>query len=253
MNNIYKHLFLKTLFLLVFFNFKLFAKENIVADLSENTVEISTTFSGAEILLFGAYDGKKNDDIIVIVTGPKGKIKVEQKEKKFGIWITSKSLTFKEVPKYYYIASNRKIDKITNLDEIKDKSLNLNYLKLGKVNKKLDMKEFNSWRVSLTRNMIKQKFWKVEENSIALNKNTLFRKTLSLPSNVTTGLFIVKILHYRNGILISKEESKINITKSGISANIYKIAEEYSTLYGIFAVVLAVFMGWLSNIVFRRV
>ena len=101
--------------------------------------------------------------------------------------------------------------------------------------------------------MIKQKFWKVEENSIALNKNTLFRKTLSLPSNVTTGLFIVKILHYRNGILISKEESKINITKSGISANIYKIAEEYSTLYGIFAVVLAVFMGWLSNIVFRRV
>ena len=82
MNNIYKHLFLKTLFLLVFVNFKLFAKENIVADLSENTVEISTTFSGAEILLFGAYDGKKNDDIIVIVTGPKGKIKVEQKEKK---------------------------------------------------------------------------------------------------------------------------------------------------------------------------
>ncbi len=252
MNYIYKNLFLKTLFLFIF-NLEVLAKENIVADLSENTVEISTTFSGAEILLFGAYDGEKNDDIIVIVTGPKGKIKVEKREKKFGIWITSKSLIFDKVPKYYYIASNRKIDKITNIDEIKDKSLNLNYLKLGKVNKKLDMKEFNSWRVSLTRNMIKQNFWKVEENSIVLNKNTLFRKTLSLPSNVTTGLFMVKILHYRNGILISKEESKINITKSGISANIYKIAEEYSTLYGIFAVVLAVFIGWLSNIVFRRV
>ena len=252
MNYIYKNLFLKTLFLFIF-NLEVLAKENIVADLSENTVEISTTFSGAEILLFGAYDGEKNDDIIVIVTGPKGKIKVEKREKKFGIWITSKSLIFDKVPKYYYIASNRKIDKITNIDEIKDKSLNLNYLKLGKVNKKLDMKEFNSWRVSLTRNMIKQKFWKVEENSIALNKNTLFRKTLSLPSNVTTGLFIVKILHYRNGILISKEESKINITKSGISANIYKIAEEYSTLYGFFAVVLAVFIGWLSNVIFRRI
>ena len=77
MNNIYKKLFLNALFLFVFFSFKLFAKENIVADLSENTIEISTTFSGAEILLFGAYDGKKNDDIIVIVSGPKGKVKVE--------------------------------------------------------------------------------------------------------------------------------------------------------------------------------
>ena len=253
MSFIYKNLFLKTLILFVFFNFEILAKENIVAGLSESSVEISTTFSGAKILLFGAYDGKKNDDIIVIVTGPKGKIKVEKKEKKFGLWVTSNSLIFDKVPKYYYIASNREIDKIVNINEIKDKGLNLNNLKLGKINKKLDIKEFNSWKASLTRNMIKQKLWKIEENTIELNKNTLFRKTLSLPSNVKTGLFMVKILHYRNGILISKEESPINITKTGVSANIHKIAEEYSTLYGIFAVVLAVFIGWLSNIVFRKV
>ena len=67
MSYIYKNLFLNTLFLFIIFNLEVLAKDNIVADLSENTVEISTTFSGAEILLFGAYDGKKNDDIIVIV------------------------------------------------------------------------------------------------------------------------------------------------------------------------------------------
>ncbi len=245
--------FFKIIFLNIFFNSQVFAKENLVADLSERTVEISTTFSGADILLFGAYDGKKNDDIIVIVTGPKGNVKVEKKEKKFGIWIINDSLIFKEVPKYYYIASNRKINEITNRKEIINKSLNLNFVKLEKINKKLDTIELDVWRTSLIRNMIEQKFWKIEENSIVLNKNTLFRKTLSLPSNVTTGLFEVKILHYRDGALISKEESKINITKSGISASIYKIAQEYSTLYGIFAVVMAVFVGWLSNVIFRRV
>ena len=35
------------------------------------------TFSGADILLFGAYDGQKNDDIIVVVSGQKGNIKFE--------------------------------------------------------------------------------------------------------------------------------------------------------------------------------
>ena len=68
-------------------SFTVFAKDNLVTDLSESTVEISSTFSGADILLFGAYDGQKNDDIIVVVTGQKGNIKVDKKEKKFGIWM----------------------------------------------------------------------------------------------------------------------------------------------------------------------
>ena len=86
------------------------------------------------------------------------------------------------------------------------------------------------------------------------HKNTnLFRKTLSLPSNVSTGLFNVIIMHYRKGLLISREESSIKISKSGISASIYNIAQEYSALYGIIAVVLAVFIGWFANMIFRRI
>ena len=59
MNTVFKLIFLKIMFLFVSVDFKAVAKEDIVADLSKNKVEISTTFSGAEILLFGAYEGKK--------------------------------------------------------------------------------------------------------------------------------------------------------------------------------------------------
>ncbi len=229
------------------------ANENIVADLSENNVEISTTFSGAKILLFGAYDGKKDDDIIVIVSGPKGQVKVEKKSKKYGIWMISDSIIFNNVPKYYYIASNRKIINITNRQEIIKKGFDLNALKLGNTEKKIKLVEREIWRKALTRNMINQKFWKLDEGSILLNKNTLFRKTLSLPSNVSTGMFNVIIMHYRKGSLISREESSIKISKGGISATIYNIAQEYSALYGIIAVVLAVFIGWLANMIFRRI
>ena len=115
------------MFLDIFFMFKnlmVIANENIVADLSENNVEISTTFSGAKILLFGAYDGKKDDDIIVIVSGPKGQVKeVEKKSKKYGIWMISDSIIFNNVPKYYYIASNRKIINITNKMKLLKKDL----------------------------------------------------------------------------------------------------------------------------------
>ena len=100
--------------------------------------------------------------------------------------------------------------------------------------------------------MIKSKLWSINENSVILNKNALFRSYLRLPSNVVVGEFDVKILHYRNGELISKEKNTINVSKSGFSAEIYKIADNYSTLYGIFAVLLAVLIGWGTSLIFRR-
>ena len=243
--------------IIVFFNLflgnKAFANDDIVADLSNDKVEISTTFSGAKILLFGAYNGKNGDDIIVKVKGPRGNIKVQKKSRKFGLWAVSDNVIFSNVPKYYYIASNRKISEIASENEIILREFDFKYLKLGKVNKNLDEKELQTWKLALSRNMKREGFWKIEEKSILLNRNTLFRKTLSLPSNVTTGVFNVEILHYREGLLISQEISNINVTKSGVGANIYNIAQEFSALYGILAVIVAVFFGWFANFVFRRI
>ena len=233
-------------------SFTVFAKDNLVTDLSESTVEISSTFSGADILLFGAYDGQKNDDIIVVVSGQNGNIKVDRKEKKFGIWMITESMKFTNIPKYYYIASNKKIKDITNTTEIKKRKLDFNSFELK--NDKIDYNNLDKkWYEALKRNMKKKQFWKIEENSIKLNKNTLFRKTLSLPSNVSTGMYNVKILHYRKGNLISQEESKIKIDRTGISANIYNFAQNFSAIYGIIAVIIALFFGWLTNFIFRRI
>ena len=72
-----------------------------------------------------------------------------------------------------------------------------------------------------------------------------------MPSNVITGQFEVKILHYRNSKLVSQQINSINVSKSGISAEIYDIAQNYSTLYGIL-VLLAVLVGWGSNLILEK-
>ena len=66
----------------------------IVADLSQGNVKISTNFLGAKILLFGAYDGKQGDDIIIVVTGPKGLVTIQKKEKIFGMWVNIKKVNY---------------------------------------------------------------------------------------------------------------------------------------------------------------
>ena len=106
------YLFLISLSLSIPFEAK--TENEIVADLSQENVEISTNFLGAKILLFGAYDGKKGDDIIVVVTGPKGLVTIQKKEKIFGMWINTKKANYINTPKYFSISSNRPIDEILN-------------------------------------------------------------------------------------------------------------------------------------------
>ena len=230
------------------------AKNQIVADLSQDNVEISTDFLGAKILLFGAYDGKKGDDIIIVVTGPKGLVTVQKKEKVLGVWVNTQKINYINAPKYLNILSNRDINDILNQRTRKIAEIGLNNLNVRIQPGKVVSKEKEKiWRKALTRNMLKSKLWSLNENSVYLNKNALFRSYLTLPSNVPTGIFNVKILHYRNNKLISKETSTINVLKSGISAEIYNIAQNYSTLYGIFAVLLAVLIGWITNLIFRKI
>ena len=228
------------------------AQNQIVADLSQENVKISTDFQGAKILLFGAYDGEKGDDIIVIVTGPKGLVTVQKKEKIFGVWVNTKKVNYINAPKYLSISSNRKIEEILNKKTQKISEIGLNNLKI-RIQPGIKVENEKKWRQALTRNMLKSNLWSINENSVSLNKDALFRSYLELPSNVITGQFEVKILHYRNSKLVSQQINSINVSKSGISAEIYDIAQSYSTLYGIFAVLLAVLVGWGSNLIFRKV
>ena len=46
------------------------APKQIVADLSNSRVDITSSYHGTELLLFGAYEGMPGDDIILVVQGP---------------------------------------------------------------------------------------------------------------------------------------------------------------------------------------
>ena len=110
---------INVIFSVLFLSSNTYAQNQIVADLSQENVKISTDFQGAKILLFGAYDGKKGDDIIVIVTGPKGLVTVQKKEKVLGVWVNTKKVNYINAPKYLSISSNRKIEDILNKKTLK--------------------------------------------------------------------------------------------------------------------------------------
>jgi len=232
-----------------------FAK-SIVADLSNDSININTGFNGAELFLFGTYDGQEGDELFIFIEGPKTEATIYKKDYVSGIWINKQSVTFKNVPSFYY--------SIYSKSKVSGESLNyLTLNKLGSSNLRLiskntqKLQNLDEWINNFDARMKKNEMWVTKKGTgkekIEIKDNKLFRAPVILPATVLPGNYKVKILHLRDGKRVSEENTQIFVKKTGMGSKIYNFAHDYSSFYGIFAITLAVFAGYLAAVGFRKV
>src|SRR5262249_56645386 len=79
-------------------------------DLTSHLIAITTGFTGASVVLFGATDSP--GDVVVAVRGPDREFTVRRKSRVAGIWVNTKEMTFVRVPSFYAVAASRPIGEI---------------------------------------------------------------------------------------------------------------------------------------------
>jgi uncharacterized protein (TIGR02186 family) len=245
------------------------APKQIVADLSNSRVDITSSYHGTELLLFGAYEGMPGDDIILVVQGPATDIIQRRKAKRAGIWVNVETKVWQEEPSFYHVFATGELPSIADEQALSNAT----------VGPLADGLSFTAGRDAagnghgggdkpapagpaiastleqqnnLRRNMEANGLWQVLPSSIVTQQDMLFRASLSLPSNIPTGDYSVRVLHFRDGVALSERVTDMNVRKAGLSALIYRFAHEFSALYGIFAIIFAVTSGWLAAVAFRR-
>jgi len=244
------------------------APSRLVADLSDSHVDITSSYHGTELILFGAYEGVPGDDLVLIVEGPASDIVQRRKEKKAGIWVNVETLVWQQAPSFYHMFATDDLAVIAGADALKAAQVGPLSTGLMLVAGKAeggnghgggaltDMGAATAGtpaqEAGLARNMNNNGLWRLQPALISTQQDMLFRAQLSLPSNVPTGDYLVRVLHFRNGVAISEKTTDMNIKKAGLSALIYRFAHEYSLFYGLFAIVFAVASGWLAAAAFRR-
>lgn len=244
------------------------APKQIVADLSDSLVDITSGYHGTELLLFGAYEGKPGDNIILIVRGPETDIVQRRKAKRAGIWVNVETKIWQNAPSFYHVFATDTLPAIADGASLgnaavgplsggltfiagNDESGNGHGGGTGKASGPAVAGNADQQN-DLRRNMEANGLWQVLPSSITTQQDMLFRASLSLPSNIPTGAYNVRVLHFRDGVALSERVTDMNVRKAGLSALIYRFAHEYSALYGIFAIIFAVASGWLAAVAFRR-
>jgi uncharacterized protein (TIGR02186 family) len=220
----------------------------LIADLSSREIAITTGFAGTELLLFGTVDG--DGDIIVVVRGPKRREIVRRKQRVAGVWITGRSVAFDDVPAFYFLASTRPLDKIAPAAVLAPQRIGADNLHIVPASR-ADVGR-PGFRRALLRNKAQSGLYGESQGAIEVKGGRLFRTRVVFPSNVPTGQYSADVYLMRNGVIIGNQSTPLVVRKVGLEADIFQFAHQYSALYGIIAILIALGAGWLAGVVFRK-
>ena len=81
----------------------------------------------------------------------------------------------------------------------------------------------------------------------------LYQSRIGVPSNVITGRYTAETFAIADGRVIASAIAEVEVQKQGFERFVAEQADQSSFLYGLFAVVLSLFMGWLAGRVFAFV
>ncbi len=226
-------------------------QEPLVADMSQSTISITSSFTGAEILLFGAV--KELGDIVVVVQGPREDLVVRRKSRVSGIWMNRRSVTFHRVPAYYAVASSRPLEDIAPLAVRAQYRLGGEFLDFAVAadTRQLAGDELIEFREAILRNKRRDDLYVEDEDSVRF-RSQLFRTSVAFPANAPEGDYTVNTYLVRNGQVVQEQSTPLSIRKAGLERTIFDLANQQPALYGIIAIIIALTAGWLAAVAFRR-
>ncbi len=243
-------LFIIIFLYLSFFCNSCYGKQNLIAGFLDNNIDIDVGFTGKKLSYFGAIDIQ--GDLVIIVTGPRKKIKVFKKEKKIWFWLNSSSRIFADVPSYYFVATSRPLNQMKNDSFLKINQIGLENLRFEGA-EEIEEIERAKWRNGIIDSMKKMGNYFSKNGNIDIIDEHLFKTEISFSSDIAEGVYIVDTLLLKNDSVIGSNRSFINVSKSGLGEKVYLFATEKGLLYGIFAVIAAMLFGFSVNEAIRKI
>jgi uncharacterized protein (TIGR02186 family) len=229
----------------------------LVPDVSSRQIEIKYSFTGEELLLFGAIiypDGQTRDDradIVVVIKGPTTPIRLREKQRIAGVWLNAESVRFGSAPGYYAVASSRPIADIVDERTAAIYELGLDNLSLSPAgfDSSEQVERFERGLVDLKR---RQRLFVEDTNAVEITGGVLYRARLSIPAQVPVGRYVAETYLVSRGRVLAVASRDIDIRKTGFDRMVEAAAQDYGFFYGLLAVALSLGLGWSAGYLFRQ-
>jgi uncharacterized protein (TIGR02186 family) len=237
--------------------------ERLVTSLSSNVVQITSSFNGVELVLFGTVEtdaappvpprageaARGGYDLVVTATGPHQNLVVWRKARIAGFWVNAQSRTFLDVPSYMAVLSTRPFESIADATTLAREQIGIADAALlpgaGTVSDE-------PFREALLRIKGDHGLYGENAEGVTFLTPTLFRASIFVPAEAQVGSYGVDVKLFADGAVIARSQSSFEIATVGFERFVVGSALDHGILYGFATAAMAMMTGWLASIVFRR-
>ncbi|MEL6734664.1 MAG: TIGR02186 family protein [Pseudomonadota bacterium] len=233
--------------------------QEIQIGLSNDTVAISSSFDGTDLIVFGTIEGADAQRLIdrayevaVVLIGPLEPVVVRRKERRFGVWVNGKSMRFENIPASYSVATSKALDEIADQKETSVLQIGLQNLQMAPLVEDADSVDARTFRESLKRIKTDKALFVEKIGGVEFISPSLFKARVPLPASVPIGEHRARAFLFSEGKMVSAKSVSFQVRKIGFEQFTYDLAHSNGLLYGIIAVLVAITTGWLANVIFQK-
>ena len=230
----------------------------LVPEVSQDEVQVRQGFTGTQLLLFGAVldpSGRRaarDYDIVVVLKGPSEPIRVREKDQIGGVWMNADSVAFRSAPSYFAVASSSPIGSIVDERTAAIFEFGTDFIQLSPTGA-INPDEQVRFRNGLVDLRTRQGLFVQDDGGVEVSDGVLYQARIDLPSRVQTGSYTAETFAVDNGRVVASAVARVEVRKVGFERFIEVFAQYQPFFYGLVAVMLSVFMGWLAGRLFALV
>ena len=234
--------------------------ESLVVALSSERIAIASNFTGADLALFGSIERDAatisrsgSYDVVITVRGPRGSVVVREKQAWGPLWLNQDQRKYIAIPAFIAVLSNRSLELIAS-PELREK-LHIGVATLvppqGEKGRAFDAEE-PDFRAALIRLRRSQKLFGDNDKAVSFFGNNLFRTNITIPGTVPLGNYAVDVALFSDGARLTTGAAAFTVVKSGVEQSFTAASRDQALGYGLATSMIAVLVGWLASVVFRR-
>ncbi|WP_447932002.1 TIGR02186 family protein [Sphingopyxis fribergensis] len=233
------------------------ADPRLVPDVSSRAIDIQYSFTGEELLLFGAilYPGQRlpddRADIVVVLKGPVRPIVLREKRRVAGIWVNASSIRLRTSPGFYAIGSSRPIDKLVDERTAAIFELGLANLSMSPSGFS-EARKLERFEAGLTDLYRRSGLFVENPAAVEITEGVLYRARIPVPARVPVGTYRAETYLISRGRVLAVASRDVQIRKAGFERFVALAAQKHGFLYGLSAVFLSLVLGYGASAIFRR-
>ncbi len=233
--------------------------ESLTVSLSHHRVQITSTYTGAELVVFGLIGRDAAGaaraggyDIVITARGPRAATVVREKQPLGPIWINRAQVKFFDLPVTKAVLATKPLEDIAEPELRRRYRIGLDTATIPKVDASAATGREIEFRAALLRLKTSSGLYTQNERGVVFIADNVFRGNVPVPATAPLGNYEVEVALFQGGVRLAQETTNFEVTKAGFEQLVARESREQSWLYGALTAAVALMFGWIATVIFRR-